>query len=225
MADALSWTVEHLAGSAGDLHAREPAPDGHRRVWVHEPTGPAVVLGSTQDPGVVDRARATAAGVEVVRRGSGGGAVLVEPGGLMWVDVVVPPADPLWDDDVGRAAHWVGKAWTVALHRCGVDHGIAHEGGLVHGPWSRLVCFGGLGPGEVTVAGRKVVGLAQRRTRHGARFQCAAVVAWDPVPLLGLLRLSDEERAAAGADLARRAAPIGCQPDALLAAFLATLPT
>ena len=39
-------------------------------------------------------------GVAVVRRRSGGGAVLLDPGGVVWVDVVVPRHDPRWDDDV-----------------------------------------------------------------------------------------------------------------------------
>ena len=60
-------------------------------------------------------------------------------------------------------------------------------GATVHGPappataWSKLVCFAGLGPGEVTVAGAKVVGMGQRRTRAGALFQCAALLEWAPV--------------------------------------------
>ena len=37
--------------------------------------------------------------------------------------------------------------------------------------WSALVCFAGLGPGEVTLDGQKLVGLSQRRTRDGVRIQ------------------------------------------------------
>jgi lipoate-protein ligase A len=82
-----------------------------------------------------------------------------------------------------------------------------------------------MGPGEVTVAGRKVVGVAQRRTRDGARFQAAALLRWDPTALVALLRLSDEERVAAAADLATRAAPLAVAEDALVTALLDVLPT
>lgn len=147
-----------------------------------EPDEPVVVLGSTQPESVVRP------GVRWARRRSGGGAVLVEPGGLVWVDVFVPAGDPLWDDDVGRAFLWLGRAWADAIGQGAV----VHEGPLVATRWSPLVCFAGLGPGEVTVGGRKVVGLCQRRTRAGALFQCAALLEWRPDRLLQRLTVGAE---------------------------------
>ena len=44
-----------------------------------------------------------------------------------------------------------------------------------------------MGPGEVERDGRKVVGISQRRTRAGARFQCVAYREWRPDRLLALL--------------------------------------
>ena len=58
---------------------------------------------------------------------------------------------------------------------------------MVCTPWCRQICFAGIGPGEVTVDGRKVVGLAQRRTRAGALFQCAALLRWDPAEMVRLV--------------------------------------
>jgi hypothetical protein len=37
-----------------------------------------------------------------------------------------------------------------------------------------------VGTGEVSVGERKLVGLSQRRTREGARFQCLVHLAWRP---------------------------------------------
>ena len=163
------------------------------------------------------------AGVDVVRRRSGGGAVLVVPGDLLWVDVVVPAGDPLWEADVGRAFHWLGEVWAGALAELGVD-GVVHRGGLVASRWSGRVCFAGLGPGEVTVAGgAKLVGIAQRRTREAARFQCAALGRWDPAALVELLALAPEERTDATAELAAVATGVGVGLDQLLDAFLAGL--
>ncbi|MGH9122123.1 MAG: lipoyl protein ligase domain-containing protein, partial [Acidimicrobiales bacterium] len=85
-----------LDASAASL-AGEDLP---RTVRVLELDTPALVLGSTQHAGLVDYARAERAGVEVARRRSGGAAVLVDPG-LLWVEVVIPRHDPLWDDDAG----------------------------------------------------------------------------------------------------------------------------
>ncbi|MDP9389628.1 MAG: hypothetical protein M3Q48_17360, partial [Actinomycetota bacterium] len=102
--------------------------------------------------------------------------------------------------------------------------GVVHRGGLVASAWSAMVCFAGLGPGEVTVGGRKVVGLAQRRTREGALFQCALPLAWDPVPLLAALGVEDG-RAAVAAELAASVLPLGAvPPERVEEAFLGALP-
>ena len=90
--------------------------------------------------------------------------------------------------------------------------------------WSEWVCFAGLGPGEVTVGGAKVVGISQRRTRHAARFQCAALLRWDVVGILRLLSLPGGERAQAEVELFDRAAGVGASPEALVAAFVHALP-
>lgn len=218
------WVVRRSSGPAGAFHDRDVAAGTGREVWVHEVDRPALVLGSTQPWSHADTGAAAARGVEVARRRSGGGAVLVEPGGALWVDVVVPPDDPLWHDDVAVATHWLGLAWAEALGAAGVAVAAPHTGRLVATPWSRWVCFAGLGPGEVTVAGRKAVGLAQRRTRHGARFQTMALLRWEPADLVALLALPPEERAAAEADVRPRAGAVPVTGEALLAALLARLP-
>lgn len=168
-------------------------------------TAPALVLGSAQSDAVVDAKPAAADGVTVARRRSGGGAVLVTPEDPVWIDVWLPAGDPLWNDDVGRAFDWLGQAWVTALGRVGVTGVSAHaEGFVACTRWARLVCFGGVGTGEVVTSdGRKVVGLAQRRSRRGAWFHGAAFLHWDPARLLALLQLPAEERQAAAVDLER----------------------
>lgn len=191
------------------------------------------MLGSTQRPEVVAPG---AGGLDVVRRRSGGGAVLVSPGDPVWIDVWLPVGDPLWIADVTRAFTWLGAAWASALESLGLT-GVGVQGSEPGActPWSSLVCFGGIGAGEVTVDGRKVVGLAQRRDRHGAWFHCACLLRWDPSVLLGALALDGDRRAAAGAELADAAvgaadaavgqggAPVPTA-DAVAAAFLGSLP-
>ena len=215
------WDLRRLRGPAADLHAEPVPPAPGRAVWVLEAAAPALVLGSTQADDLVDRVAAGRLGVEVARRRSGGGVVLVEPGETLWVDLIVPAGDPLWDDDVGRAAVWVGRAWQAALTEVGVAPTEVHEGALACGPLGRLVCFATVGAGEVTLPDRrKVVGVSQRRTREAARFQCAAYARWRPDPLTPLLRLDAAgTRAVAGA-----AAGTGAAPADLLAALLRHLP-
>jgi lipoate---protein ligase len=217
---ARAWTVEHLSGSAAAFHARELAEPPSRSIWWLTVERPALVLGSTQHTDVVDGDALAAAGVDVVHRRSGGGAVLLVPGDVVWTDVIVPAGDDLWDDDVGRAAHWLGDTWSRALMTCGVVGTEVHRGRLVSAPWSSLVCFAGLGPGEVHVGPRKVVGVSQRRTRGWARFQCALYRRWDPGALVDLLappRPSAEE-------LADLVLPVAVAEAELRAAFVAALP-
>jgi len=186
-----SYAVRSFSGSASSFHARtldvDPAPE----VWAFAVDRAALVLGSTQRPDVVDDAACAAAGVEVVRRRSGGGLVLLEPGAAVWFDVVVPAAalrDAGVGDDVGASMRWLGRHVVTALGDLGVDGVDVHRGGMdACSSWCPLVCFAGIGPGEVLRDHVKLVGLSQRRTRAGARFQCAVHVTWSPDHLTPLL--------------------------------------
>jgi len=204
------------AGDAAAFHGRSWPSPAAPTVWVFEVDRPTLVLGSTQPASTVDAARAAATGVEVVRRHSGGGAVLLRPGQVVWVDVLVPAQDPLWDRDVNRAFLWLGRAWAEALGDAGVPVAAVHEGPPARTPWSAAVCFAGLGPGEVTVAGRKVVGMSSRRRRDAALFQCAALLEWDPAGVAELVGVP-------GAVLDGMAAGAGVGAEALVAALLGRL--
>jgi len=199
------WRIEERVAPAGALHASWPSAErdpSTRALARCRPTGSAVVLGSTQPSDTVDAAAARAAGLSVVRRRSGGGAVLVTPDDPVWIDAWIPAGDPLWTADVTRAFAWLGRLWATALGDLGLT-GVTVQG---HGPgactrWSSLVCFGGVGAGEVSVDGRKAVGLAQRRNRHGAWFHGACVLRWEPAPLLAVLALDRDGRSAAASGL------------------------
>ena len=218
----MTWFIEEHRGPAGD-HVRRPEPP-ERTVRFLDVNGPALLLGSTQPEAHVDAVAARRAGVEVARRRSGGGAVLVAPGATLWCDIAIPSADPLWSPDVGRAFHWLGEVWVAALDRLGLE-AAWHDGPMVNTTWSRHVCFAGLGPGEVTVEGRKVIGLSQRRTRGVALFQCCALLRWEPEGLVGLLDLASGERALAAAAVADAAAGIGAgRGSELRNALVAVLP-
>lgn len=220
------FQLEHAAGDAEGFHERAiPDPAG-RALWWFEVDRPTLVLGSTQPSDLVEADRAAAAGVAVVRRRSGGGAVWLAPGEVTWVDVVVPAGDPLWCDDVSRSALWLGEAWVAALGSLGIGGLAVHRSELVRTPWSSLVCFAGMAPGEVHLDGAKVVGISQRRTRAGARFQCAVVHRWDPQPVLELIEPDPRRRAEAAVELWGAGSGIGRHRSAtVVAALVAALPT
>lgn len=180
------WRIIHERAAAADLHAAAAdalnARPVVRAARFSRADRPALVLGSHQAGDAWDAGAISAAGLDLARRASGGSAVLVGPGRVMWVDLVIPVGDPLWDDDVGRAAWWVGDLWASVVGGSEV-----WRGPMRTNAWSATVCFAGLGPGEVTLAGRKVVGISQRRTPRGALFQTAALLEWRPEDYTSLL--------------------------------------
>ena len=217
-----SWSVTHVQGDAGVFHRDDPLP--RRSVTVVEVERTTLVLGSSQPDDAVDRRVADALGIEVVRRRSGGGAVLLVPGEFVWVDVVVPAGDPLWSDDVGGAMVWLGRSWQAALAAVGVDARV-HDGAMQHRPWSRAVCFAGLGTGEVVPAtpadgAGKLVGISQRRTRDWARFQTMCHLRWRP-ELVSALVASPRPTPV---EIVDAAVPVSATAGRLVEAFLAHLP-
>jgi lipoate-protein ligase A len=165
-------TVESRRATVAELHALDPFAGRRVRepeVWICDLVDAAIVLGSRQTPDLLDHDACRAAGLGIVRRRSGGGVVLLRPDAAVWVDVVLPHG--VAPDDVRGSMIWVGQRWGDVL-RDVVDGVVTvHSGGMVCTPWSELVCFAGVGPGEVLVDGRKLLGLSQRRTRHGLRVQ------------------------------------------------------
>ena len=86
-------TVAELHGLvpfADDAGADPAGTTGDVEVWWCDPTDAAVALGSRQRPEMLDPDACARAGLGVVRRRSGGGAVIVRPGEMCWIDLIVP---------------------------------------------------------------------------------------------------------------------------------------
>ena len=131
--------------------------------------------------------------------------------------VIVPADTNGWSTDVHGPMVWLGRHLAEGIVAvAGVDGVTVHDGPLQSTPWSKLICFDGIGAGEVLVGGRKLVGLSQRRTRHAARLQCCWYSAYDPDRLLALLAPTGRPTAAA---LAPVATLPGERADAIVAAL------
>ncbi|MCU1489567.1 MAG: biotin/lipoate protein ligase [Acidimicrobiaceae bacterium] len=191
----VGFPLERRAGPPAELVAPSVPEGGGRLALLLESTARALILGSTQPESDVDRGACLAGGWEVVRRRSGGGAVVVSPGAQVWCDVFVPAGDPLAEDDVASATYWLGEVWVEALRRAGLGGQLAvHRGPLSAGRYARRACYSGLGPGEVTWEGRKAVGCSQRRTRAGAWLHTMVLVEDRHTDVVPLLSMEDRER-------------------------------
>ena len=203
----------------GEFHGMKHP--GGREAWLHcwgkEERG-ALVLGSSQSEDLVDAEVLQGRGLDLLKRQSGGGAVLVVPESIVWIDVFIPRDDPLWEADVGKSALWLGKLWQATLFEFGISAKV-HQGPYQPGDWGELICFAGRAAGEVFVKGKKSVGISQRRTRQGDRFQTALARQWDINDLSSLLNLSPEDRSRLETQAATAVHPLPFRPDAVFAAF------
>ena len=147
-----------------------------------------MVLGSTQRAEDLEPRALARDGVAVRRRRGGGGAVLLRPEDC-WVELWLPATSPLERGDVRSTAYRVGEWWEVALAGLGVT-AEAHRGALRDADQGAVACFAGLGPGELTVRGRKLVGLSQWRSREGALVS-SVLAARPPFELAAYLAAGD----------------------------------
>ncbi len=238
------WTIERGFGPASSLHGLADPPSPTRTARVLQVDGPCLVLGSSQSLNLIDSERAAAAGVAVARRRSGGGAVYLDAGRQVWVDLFIPRGDRLWDDDVVRAASWAGELWRAVVASFADEPVAVHRGRSTGDRWGRLICFAGLGPAEVSAGGRKIVGVSQRRSRDWTRIQTMARIAPGevasapgPAPVVragrgsgpgvdeaALLALTEEERTRVRAVVAARSGALTVGPDPVIETFLSLLP-
>lgn len=146
-----------------NAHLRGDADGAAWRIGSYQ--APAVVLGCAQASryaSTLERARSQ--GVEIVQRSSGGGAVLAGPG-LLSMALVLPAGHRLVAEGPMAAYRWLGCLHAGVLRDAGLQALAVAPAAIGPRPGPAWACYGGLSPWEVTVHGRKIVGLAQRRAQ------------------------------------------------------------
>lgn len=165
---------------------------------------PCLSLGYGQRSADVDFARATALGWEVVRRPTGGRAILHTD--ELTYSVTLPAGHPLAAGSVIESYRRISAALLNALQRLGAQavadrQTAAQEAGAV--------CFETPSHYEVTVGGRKLIGSAQVRRFGGVLQHGSLPLTGDIARICDGLTFRDEaERAAAQARVRQRAAAL-----------------
>ncbi len=170
------------AAAEQDWNARAlAAPVGTPRLRVWTYPAPGVVFGCAQAALHGEAARAARTDCELVQRRAGGGAVLVGPW-MLSSSVVLPPDHRLLAGGTVASYRWLGVLHAGLLRDFGVPaHALAPEAlrQRAADPALAWACFGGLSPWEVVADGRKLVGLAQLRRRHGVLLTTGTLL-WRP---------------------------------------------
>jgi lipoate-protein ligase A len=164
---------------------------------------PCVSLGYRQPAGVVDSQRRRALGWDLVRRPTGGRAILhVDE---LTYSVIAPVSEPRVKGSILESYRRLSEALVVGLRLLGLDTSEAPKDPSANGP-EGPACFDTPSNYEITHDSRKLVGSAQVRKK-------SVVLQHGTLPLVGdvgrlvdaLLIEDEEERRQMSADLRKRA--------------------
>jgi lipoate-protein ligase A len=178
LAQEQAWNSAHMA---------EPVQQPHFRVWTY--AAPAVVLGCSQRSLLPAVAQRLPEGVELHARPSGGGAVLTGPW-MVSASVALPLTHPWVRGRLPDSYRDLGQLHVEVLAALGVQGRALPESEVTAanerlGPVVGWACYGSLAPWEVVdAAGRKLVGLAQRRQRTGVLLVAGTLATVPDWPLL-----------------------------------------
>jgi len=154
-------------------------------------TPPALSLGFSQPFEAADAAFCSAHGVDVVRRPTGGRAVLHHL--ELTYAVLAPLGAGPFTHDLQAAYAAICRALVAGLGALGVPAELSGrpEGELVK-PTQAIPCFVGPAAGEVVADGRKLVGSAMRRVGDSILQHGSILEGWDGALQAGCLGLPDD---------------------------------
>jgi lipoate-protein ligase A len=164
-----------------NLALREPVMQPAVRVWDY--AAPEVVLGCSGKADGAMLERASAAGVRLSKRPTGGGAVLAGPW-LLGASVALPARHPFVVTGLAQSYRWFGSAHAAWLQSIGIAARAVAAAQAPRAPALSWACFARLSHWEVEAGGAKIVGLAQCRRRNGTVFSSAVLVGAPPWEIL-----------------------------------------
>ena len=163
---------------------------------------PCLSLGRSQPLSDVDRAACARAGVDLVRRPTGGRAIFHTD--ELTYSLALPQNDPRAAGGVVESYRRLSEGLLAGLHRLGVEARQARPT-QQKGSDPGAICFETPSDYEITVAGRKLVGSAQWRARGGVLQHGSLPLHGDLARIVDYLALTPEERRIRREQVHRRA--------------------
>ncbi len=153
---------------------------------------PCLSLGRHQPPGVADTAFCREHGIDIVRRPTGGRAVLHHL--ELTYAVVAPLAEGPLPRELRAAYRLICGGLVRACRRLGIAAELTSDEVNLRlpGPRTAVPCFRAPAGGEVVVNGRKLIGSAMRRHRGAVLQHGAFLLDWDAVLQAGAIGLADD---------------------------------
>ncbi len=182
---AWNMAVDEALAEAVDASRSAPALRLYR--W----SPPALSLGFSQPYEAADAVFCAAHGVDVVRRPTGGRAVLHHL--ELTYAVLAPLGAAPFTHDLQAAYRAICRALVAGLTMVGIPAEVAGdpEGGMIK-PTRAIPCFVGPAAGEVVAGGRKLVGSAMRRVGNAILQHGSILEGWDGALQAGCLGLADD---------------------------------
>jgi lipoyl(octanoyl) transferase len=182
---AWNMAVDEALAEAVDAGASPPVLRLYR--W----SPPCLSLGFAQPYTAADAAFCAAHAIDVVRRPTGGRAVLHHR--ELTYSVCAPLGRPPFTRDLQAAYQAICGALVAGLRRLGVPAELsgAPGNGMIK-PTEAIPCFIGPAAGEVVAGGRKLVGSAMRRVGESILQHGSILEGWDGPLQAGCLGLADD---------------------------------
>lgn len=155
---------------------------------------PAITVGYSQRyESELDVERCRAEGIDIVRRPTGGRALLHHR--ELTYAVVAPVSLAPFDRGLKATFGAISEALLAGLGNLGIRGAInAHKRPPSGGPRRSPACFAALNHCEITVDGKKLVGSAQKRTAGAFLQHGSVIIDSDHERFTSLLKFDDEEQ-------------------------------
>ncbi len=147
------------------------------RVYAWKPA--CISLGHHQSADAIDFDRCRRDGIDVVRRATGGRAVLHDQ--EVTYAMAIPGTDSLFSDSIAVLHHRIAAGLVAAFRKLGIPAALEKRALDLSAHYSRpssMSCFSAAARHEIMVGGKKMVGSAQRRI-SGAVLQHGSILLGD----------------------------------------------